>query len=312
MFFMLTKFQFNYLYSLYKKGRASKEQIEKLAPYKVSNAIILAAGTSSRFAPLSWEKPKGLLKVRGQILIEREIEQLKTSGINDITIVVGYLKEQFFYLKEKYNVNIVINDDYNIYNNTSSLIRVLDKLSNTYICSSDNYFTENVFSPYVYCSFYSTVYAKGKTQEWCVKTDLNKKIKKVQIGGKASWYMLGHVYWNNSFSQKFKTLLETEYHNQKTKENLWEYLYIDHIKELALYAKHYDSNKVLEFDSLEELRLFDTEYINNPDCKILTNIAKDLNCQVQDIVNVKALKETDEKLRFSYWVDNKEYIYTKD
>ena len=39
------------------------------------NAIILAAGTSSRFVPISFEIPKSLLKVRGEILIERQIKQ---------------------------------------------------------------------------------------------------------------------------------------------------------------------------------------------------------------------------------------------
>ena len=33
--------------------------------YKVENAVIMAAGLSSRFAPLSYEKPKALITVRG-------------------------------------------------------------------------------------------------------------------------------------------------------------------------------------------------------------------------------------------------------
>ena len=41
---------------------------QALLPYKVQNAVIMAAGMSSRFAPLSYEKPKALLKVRGEIL----------------------------------------------------------------------------------------------------------------------------------------------------------------------------------------------------------------------------------------------------
>ena len=56
---------------------------------------------SSRFAPISYEKPKGLLKVKGEILIERQIEQLLAAGIKDITLVVGYMKEMFFYLEDK-------------------------------------------------------------------------------------------------------------------------------------------------------------------------------------------------------------------
>ena len=51
--------------------------LSALEPYKVDNAIIMAAGMSSRFAPLCYETPKGLLNVKGEKLIEREILQLK-------------------------------------------------------------------------------------------------------------------------------------------------------------------------------------------------------------------------------------------
>lgn len=44
------------------------------------NAIILAAGLSSRFVPLSYDVPKGLLKVKDEILIERQIKQLVAGG----------------------------------------------------------------------------------------------------------------------------------------------------------------------------------------------------------------------------------------
>ena len=37
---------------------------------KVDNAIILAAGLSSRFAPLSFERPKGLAVAHGERLVE--------------------------------------------------------------------------------------------------------------------------------------------------------------------------------------------------------------------------------------------------
>ena len=56
--------------------------IKVLAAYKADNAIIMAAGMSSRFAPLSYEIPKGLLKVKGEILIERQIRQLQEAGID--------------------------------------------------------------------------------------------------------------------------------------------------------------------------------------------------------------------------------------
>ena len=52
--------------------------------YKVDNAIIMAAGTSSRFAPLSYEKPKALTEVKGEVLIERQIRQILDAGIKDV------------------------------------------------------------------------------------------------------------------------------------------------------------------------------------------------------------------------------------
>ena len=39
--------------------------IKALNPYMVDNAVILAAGASTRFIPLSLEQPKGLYEVKG-------------------------------------------------------------------------------------------------------------------------------------------------------------------------------------------------------------------------------------------------------
>ncbi|WP_321779698.1 NTP transferase domain-containing protein, partial [Schaalia cardiffensis] len=134
--------------------------LDALAPYKVDNAVILAAGMSSRFAPISYERPKGTLRVRGEILIERQIRQLQEVGITDITVVVGYKKEYFFNLVEKFGVTIVVNPEYMTRNNNGSLWLVLDRLANTYICSSDDYFTTNPFESHVYKAYYSAEYVE--------------------------------------------------------------------------------------------------------------------------------------------------------
>ena len=77
------------------------------------------------------------------------------AGITDVTVVVGYKKEYFFYLAEQFGVTIVVNDAYLTRNNNSSLWRVRKRLGNTYICSSDDYFTSNPFEPYAYRAYYS-------------------------------------------------------------------------------------------------------------------------------------------------------------
>ena len=89
--------------------------------------------TSSRFVPLSVERPKGLLEVNGEILIERQICQLQEAGVMDITIVTGYKAAMFDYLRVKFGVDTVFYEDYNRYNNTSSIIRVIDRLNERFL-----------------------------------------------------------------------------------------------------------------------------------------------------------------------------------
>ena len=277
------------------------------------NAIIMAAGMSSRFAPLSYERPKGLLKVKGEILIERQIRQLQEAGISDITLVVGYMKEMFFYLEDKMNVKIVVNNDYYKYNNTSSLIKVLDDIDETYICSSDNYFTQNVFKEKPTCAYYSAVYAEGATDEWCLTVNSDDIITNVRIGGNDSWYMCGHVYFDHCFSEKFKSILTKEYSTEECKSNLWEHLYLRHINELRMKIKRYDKDVIKEFDSLDELRLFDDKYICNTDSKIIRNICSVLNCNEEDISSINSIKQglTNTSFFFTVRRDNgdEKYVY---
>lgn len=272
----------------------------------------MAAGTSSRFAPLSYEKPKGLLNVKGEILIERQIRQLQEAGISDITVVVGYKAELFDYLADKFNISLVLNEDYNQYNNTSSIIRVIDKLENTYICSSDNYFPENVFLNNPSESYYSALYAEGNTNEYCLTTDDQDNIISVTIGGSNSWYMVGHVFFNKEFSKKFREIMLEEYPKEETKKGYWEDVYIKHINELPSMKIHrYQEQDIEEFDSLEELRLFDDKYINNTGSKIFQNICSVLQCEEKDIHEINVLKKgmTNCSFAFTCQKDGKKYVY---
>ena len=282
---------------------------DALAPYKVENAIILAAGLSSRFAPISYEKPKGLLKVRGEVLIERQIEQLKAAGIDDITVVVGYKKEYFFYLRNKYGVEIVNNDEYASRNNNGSLWRVRNKLGNTYVCSSDDYFTENPFEAYVWKAYYSAQYAEGATKEWCITTGANNRITKVTVGGASSWYMLGHVYFDRTFSQRFSQILDEEYALPETTDKLWEDLYIEHIKELGMVLRPYPAGVINEFDSLDELRVFDPHFLENVDSEIFDNIVNVLGCTKAEIHDVYPLKQGLTNLSCHFATNSGEYVY---
>ena len=88
---------------------------------KVDNAVIIAAGTSSRFAPLSYERHKAFTVVKGEVLIERQIKQLQRAGVPEVYVVTGYKAEQFNYLVEKYGVKLIHNPDYLERNNNGSI-----------------------------------------------------------------------------------------------------------------------------------------------------------------------------------------------
>lgn len=289
--------------------KVTEEGKSELSKYKVDNAIIMAAGLSSRFAPLSFESPKGLLEVKGEVLIERQIRQLKEAGIDNITIVVGYMKEKFYYLKDKFNVEIVINDEYNKRNNNSTLYLVKEKLNNSYICSSDNYFTKNVFEDYVYSSYYASVYDEGETEEYCLTCDKDGLITEVAVGGHDSWVMLGHVYFSKEFSKKFVDILVKEYDEPGVDKMLWEDIYINHLSELPMYINKYNKEDILEFDYLDDLRAFDESYVKDSRSKIIKNICSVLKCEEKDVEKIVLIKKGLTNSSFIFEVKGNKYVY---
>lgn len=273
------------------------------------NAIILAAGTASRFVPLSEEIPKGLLEVRGEILIERQIKQLKKADVGDITIVIGYKAEMFQYLCEKYDVRLLYNEDYLVYNNTSSMIRVIDMLGDTFICCSDHYFTENVFLDKPMDSYYAALYVSGNSDEYCLRLDDEEWIKEVHVGGADAWYMAGHVYFNEAFSERFRSIFVKAYHQEETRLGYWEDVYRKHIDSLPMKARKYGNGIINEFDSIDELRCFDSSYIINTHSLILKDVCQKLNCSEKDLNSFKRIKHQDKHLLFTFYKEDKQYLY---
>ena len=281
--------------------------------YKVNNAVIMAAGTASRFAPLSYEQPKALIEVKGEVLIERQIRQLREAGISEIILVVGYMKEKFEYLKEKLGVIIVENNEYLTRNNNGSIYAAKDYLKNTYICSSDNYFSENPFESEVDDSYYAAIYADGDTKEWCMTEDKDGYIDSVTVGGSNAWFMLGHTFWNEEFSKKFLDILLPSYDLPETKDLLWESIYMKNLDTLKMKIRKYPDCQIFEFDTLDELREFDTTYKKDTRSKILKEIAAQMNCGEDELIKVTAYKTKDNSAAgMTFELRGEVYRYTYD
>lgn len=244
---------------------------KNLNEYKVDNAIIMAAGFGLRSLPLSRFTPKGLYEVKKEKLIERQIKQLIEVGITQIIVVVGYLKEQFEYLREKYGVIIVENDDYYRYNNISSLYAAREYIKNSFICCSDNYFNSNVFEEYVYDSYYSCKYTEEYAEEYCVTAMKGDYISEIHKGGSHAWYTIGEAFFSKQFSKTFLKYLELEYDYPETKKMLWDDFHIKHIEELPILLVKYSDEIVQEFDTVDDVIAFDPDFVKYRDAVLEKN-----------------------------------------
>mgnify|MGYP002626238026 CR=1 FL=1 len=244
-----------------KNGKITVLGQEALEPYRVKNAIIMAAGYSARCMPLSNIVPKGLFRVKGEILIEREIRQLMEAGINDILIITGFMQEKFAYLNEKYGVKLICNEMYKKYNNLSSLYAAKDYIDRSYILCCDNYYETNVFLPYVYQSYYYCLYPENYCDEFCVtEVDENGIIKGIHRGGSHAWYTIGDAYFDHIFSEKFVYLMSKDWEIEKNRNQLMDDFHIKHITELPLYQTKREKSSIWEFDTLEEIYNFDKDF----------------------------------------------------
>ena len=80
-------------------------------------AMILAAGLGTRLKPLTNNKPKALVEIKGKTLLEIAITKLKKEGFTDIIINVHHFANQIInFLKQNnnFNINISISDETNM------------------------------------------------------------------------------------------------------------------------------------------------------------------------------------------------------
>ena len=290
--------------------RLTKAGLAYLAPYKMDGAVIFAAGFGSRFVPLTFEQPKGLVEVLGERMIERQIRQLHEAGIRDITIVVGYLKEKFEYLIDKYDVKLLYNPEYLTKNNLSTYwhARDLFRGRNMYLLVSDNWIRDNMFHAYECASWYSSVFMEGPTSEWVL--DINKKgrITDVRVGGRDAWVMYGPACMLRDFTERFLPMAEADYLAPGTEQNYWEQTLMHHIDELEMDANCRPADQVYEFENLEELRNFDPRYQNHSDNRAMQLVSEVFRVPESDISNIRCLKAGMTNQSFLFEVERRHYI----
>lgn len=275
------------------------------------NAIILAAGRSVHLAPFTYERPKGLFCVRGEVLIERQIRQLREAGVQQIIVVVGYMKEKFFYLEEKFGVILVVNNHYSKEGNIYSLYVASSFMKNTYICCADQYFQSNPFlhkNPQNQ-SYRQIAHKVGTFKEFAVSLSDADIITRVKAGGHDEMAMIGSAYFNERFSEKYVQLMQRHINDFRVDGLFWEEFYAAHITDLTLYGKQIQAEEILEFDSVEELCCFDQDFLTNIDSQIIKNVTKTLNCKANELSNILIIQAGLTNVSFAFDVGGKRYVY---
>ena len=266
-------------------------------------AIILAAGFGMRMVPINTEMPKGLLEVNGEPLIERIIKQLHEVGIQEIYIVVGFMKEKYEYLMDEYGVELVVNPDYAAKNNLHSLRLVKEHLENAYIVPCDIWCDRNPFHRHELYSWYMV----SDLVENESNVRVNRKMELVtvpeNVGGNA---MIGISYLTKEDSDTVSARIEELCKNPQYDGSFWEEALYNKNR-MIVTARVVHSADVVEINTYEQLREIDSDS-NQLKTDAIRLICKALCAKPEEVTDITVLKKGMTNRSFLFTCKDKKYI----
>lgn len=278
----------------------AEQEFCKKAP---QNAIILAAGFGMRMAPINVEMPKGLLKVHGEILIERIIRQLHEADVREIYIVVGFMKEKYEYLIDKFRVKLIVNSDYAGRNNIFSLKKASDYLANTYIIPCDIWCSQNPFSRYELYSWYMV--SDLLSIESNIRINRKKELVSVPPSEDGNT-MIGIAYLLREQSLTVISEMNRLCRDRSYDNAFWEEtLYRNHKMIVQAKLIHYSDN--VEINTYEQLRDLNSNS-NQLKADALLVISNVLGVDIVQITRIETLKKGMTNRSFLFTCNEKKYI----
>lgn len=279
--------------------RLTIKAINYIADIKPANAIILAAGAGFRMIPISSQVNKAFIEVKGEILIERIIRQLHIVGILNISIVVGYMKEQFDYLIDKFGVKLIVNMQYGKTNSLYSLSCVKEQICNTYIIPCDLYFKINPFSPNEFYSWYLLTDEYDNTSYF--KINAVNKLTYSNMGGGNRMVGLSYI------TKEDAILVKGNLHKLYIKQGVFYEEALLNKGKCLVDFKIIDNTSINEFNTYDDLQSFDI-LSSTLQVEIFDILKKTLDVNLSEINNIIALKKGMTNKSFLFNCNCKKYI----
>lgn len=276
----------------------AREYIEINRP---KNAVILAAGFGMRMVPINTEIPKGLLTIRGETLIERLIMQLQEAGVRRITIIVGFMKEAYEYLIDKYQVEFCVNMEYVQKNNLHSLCLAADQVCDTYIVPCDIWCEQNPFHETEMYSWYMVCDIMDDDSD--VRVNRKEELVRTSAGGNQ---MIGIAYISREDAPALCRRLK-EMDARKPFDNcFWEEALFEKDR-MFLMAKVVSGSQVFEINTYEQLRELDSRS-GQLRTESMEVIAETFDVQQEEIQNITVLKKGMTNRSFLFTCRGRRYI----
>ena len=236
----------------------------------VKRAIIMAAGIGKRMQPLTFTTPKPLVKVNGVRMIDTVVDGLNQNGINEIYVVVGHLKEQFYeWAAARGDVNIIENPYYDSCNNISSLYVAREQLSDCIILDGDQIiYNPEILDSHFTLSGYNAVWCEGETNEWLMDVKDGVVQGCSRTGGSHGWQLYSISRWTAEDGEKLRRHLEIEFEGGNRQIYWDDVAMFCHFPEYRLGIREMKSTDIIEIDGLDELVAIDNSY-----SKYLTGMA---------------------------------------
>lgn len=228
------------------------------------NAIILAAGNSSRMYAGGAVQHKAVLPIMNIPNIERTIIFLNLIDVQEIIIAVSQSNHDMDYLANKYNCKI-IHIPNTVKNTLGTIGYLLKYINDTFIIEGDVVCAKNIFCRFDKSVYYVMKYENPEPDEWNIITDKNNRIRSFSIGTHNSPAIFGISFWSDKDCKVLINHLEQKIKNLPVDDpNIFWDNYIEEIlSDINIQSYEISSNSSCEMNTYVEYEQANKLCLNN-------------------------------------------------